>query len=570
MISRKTLAGFAIIAAVLADRGRADAQTPALVSHPATDRDWGATLRDNSSIGLSGGSVVTAGDTIRISGGSSIRIDGIIDPNGRSIIITAGEPIDVSGGSSDLGAGSIITIGGPIAASGGSIDLSRGTTSISTVPAGGLVATGQNLSLPPLAGLLLLPLGVDLVSLASGANQINLARAVTLLSAKAVSVSPDVEISIGLSPLELRTALDFVSGAGLAGAQSSAIRLGATVSSAISDQAAFWRSGETVDPTGIVSFQGVAGALDVATERRRGQIVADRAPALVRAWRAWGSFYGGAANVSPDVGRGSPAASSDYFGGILGLDYQIEPSWLVGVAVGGSSSRFAIASLRTSGDITAFHGGLYTSYRVGSSYVEMSETVSVFQNSTIRAINGFGLSYDRLTADFSAREYRTRVEVGHSFDLPRQIELGSATLTPFAAAEAAVYESDAFSEKSSVSKNSLALSLEEQTTTSLPTFLGLRFSNVLRLPNGWRVTPTGSVAWGHEFFPQRRLTGAFAAAPGASFTVFGPRDAYNFVQTKIGLQAHVDESVILFANFQGEFSGLTRSYGGKGGLRYSW
>ncbi|MBY6241020.1 autotransporter outer membrane beta-barrel domain-containing protein [Methylosinus sp. Sm6] len=438
MISRKTLAGLAIIAAVLADRGRADAQTPALVSHAATDRDRGVIVIDNGSI--------RPGATISVGG---------ID---TGPIIVAGEPISLSGL-----AGFPFTI----------------------------------------SSLRLLPEG----------------------------------------------------GAGLAGAQSSAIRLGAAVSSAISDQAAFWRSGETVDPTGIVSLQSDAGALDAASERR---------------WRAWGSFYGGAANVSPDAGRGSPAANSDYFGGLLGLDYQIEPSWLVGVAVGGSSSRFDVASLQTSGDITAFHGGLYTSYRVGRSYVELSETVSVFQNSTIRTRNRPGLTYDRFTADFSAREYRTRIEFGHGFDLPRPIELGSATLTPFAAAEAAVYESDAFSEKGLRSDVSRAFSIAEQTTTSLPTFLGLRVSNVLRLPNGWRVAPTASLAWGHEFFPQRRISGAFASEPTWTFADFGPRDAYNFVQAKIGLQAHIDDRVVLFANFQGEFSGLTRSYGGKGGLRYSW
>ncbi|WP_018266272.1 autotransporter family protein [Methylosinus sp. LW4] len=405
-------------------------------------------------------------------------------------------------------------------------------------------------------------------AVAATANQRAVANALT-----AASVGPYGATGASLfNTLYLQTAqgaqasFDALSGAGLAGAQSTAIHVGALASSAIADQAAFWRSGEMSDVTGITSRESVSGALNYAKlESRKGPIVVKSPPVFTRTWRAWGSFFGGAVDTSADAGLGAPSAKANYYGGIIGLDYQIDPNWLLGVAAGGSASSFSVGSQQTSGDVTAFHGGVYTSYLFGRSYVELSETFSVFQNSTTRTAGGFGfLPYDKLTADFSSREYRTRGEIGHGYDI------GRVKLTPFAAAEVAFYESDAFTEKGLNPASPLTLTNRGQSTTSLPTFLGLRFSDSFRLDNGWRVTPTGSVAWVHEFFPQRRLANTLVALPGASFSVFGPREAYNLAQIKAGAQLYLEDRLALFVDFQGEFSDLTRSYGGKGGLKYSW
>jgi len=405
-------------------------------------------------------------------------------------------------------------------------------------------------------------------AVAANANQRAVANALTAAS-KGNYGAPGASL---LNTLYLQTAqgaqstFDTLSGAGLAGAQSTAIHIGALASSAIADQAAFWRSGETNDVTGITSRESVSGALNYTRlESRKGPIVTKAPSVFTRSWRAWGSFFGGATDISSDAGSGSPSAKANYYGGIIGLDYQIDPDWLVGAAAGGSSSSFSVASQQTTGEITAFHGGLYTSRRFGRSYVELSETFSVFQNSTTRTAGGFGfLPYDKLTADFSSRECRTRGEIGHGYDI------GRVKLTPFAAAEVAFYESDAFTEKGLNPASPLALTNKGQSTTALPTFLGLRFSDSFRLDNGWRVMPTGSVAWVHEFFPQRRFANALVALPAANFTVFGPREAYNLAQTKVGVQVYLEDRLALFADFQGEFSDLTRSYGGKGGLKYSW
>jgi len=175
---------------------------------------------------------------------------------------------------------------------------------------------------------------------------------------------------------------------------------------------------------------------------------------------------------------------------------------LIGAALGGSTASFSAGQFSTSGKMTGFHAGLYGSYAKGASYVALSETFSAYSNQTNRRAGGYGfLAYEQLDASFSSTEFRTRVEGGHS------LSFAGVTATPFIAGEAAAYQSGAFSERSSLLYfSSLALKNNGQSILSLPAFVGLRVSNGYTLANGWRITPTGSVAYVHEFFPQRQFT----------------------------------------------------------------
>ena len=79
-----------------------------------------------------------------------------------------------------------------------------------------------------------------------------------------------------------------------------------------------------------------------------------------------------------------------------------------------------------------------------------------------------------------------------------------------------------------------------------------------------------SVAYLHEFAPQRELTSGLISLPGSTFLVQGARVARNAAQTKIGAEAALSRNLSLFANFDGEFASVQQVYGGRGGLRYTW
>ncbi len=371
--------------------------------------------------------------------------------------------------------------------------------------------------------------------------------------------------------------MDTVSGSGLAGVQSTAMQVGEMATSTISDQIAFWRSGETQDATGVTSQEGntsrgymsyapaekSVGSQSPIQLKEGGKLIAAVSP---RTFRAWGSMFGGGANYLSDIGRGSAASNLGYYGGLIGVDYQIQPNLLVGVAVGGSTANFSVGSLSTNGNLTGFHAGVYGAYNVGSSYIALNETFSTYNNQTSRKAGGYALMpYEQLNAGFGSTEFRTRLEVGHS------LLMAGLKATPFVAAEYAAYQSSAFNEWNSLtSVSTFALGNNGQAISSLPTFVGLRLSNGYMLANGWRLAPTGSVAYVHEFFPQRQFTNILLSMPGTDFNVSGPRSTYNLVQTKIGAQLNLTNQLALFTDFQGEFSSMSQSYGGKAGMRYAW
>ncbi len=415
-------------------------------------------------------------------------------------------------------------------------------------------------------------------TVAKNINQRNVGNALTLAALGSVNAlgAPILNALFLGNYQNAQAVMDTVSGSGLAGVQSTAMQVGEMASSAVSDQIAFWRSGETYDATGVTSQEGnnsrsyLAYAPVETSVKGKGPInikgLSEMAAYVTpRTYRAWGSMFGGGANYLSDAGRGSAASNLGYYGGLVGVDYQVQPNLLLGAALGGSSANFNVGSLSTNGALTGFHAGLYGSYAMGASYVALNETFSAYNNQTTRKAGGYALMpYEQLSATFGSTEFRTRLEGGHT------LLMGGLKATPFVAGEIAAYQSNFFAEKSTIVASTFALKNNGQSVNSLPTFIGLRLSNGYTLANGWRVAPIGSVAYVHEFFPQRQFTNILMSMPGTDFNVSGPRSTYNLVQTKLGAQLNLTNQLALFSDFQGEFSSMSQSYGGKAGMKYWW
>jgi outer membrane autotransporter protein len=116
----------------------------------------------------------------------------------------------------------------------------------------------------------------------------------------------------------------------------------------------------------------------------------------------------------------------------------------------------------------------------------------------------------------------------------------------------------------------VTLSTANQTVQSAPLFVGARISGFKELEGGWRVRPSASLAWVHEFSPDRSITQAFAALPGYNFSASGPRAGADAARFTVGFDLSNKQGLALFADVQGEVSKGTRSIGAKGGLRYAW
>jgi uncharacterized protein with beta-barrel porin domain len=84
------------------------------------------------------------------------------------------------------------------------------------------------------------------------------------------------------------------------------------------------------------------------------------------------------------------------------------------------------------------------------------------------------------------------------------------------------------------------------------------------------LTLRGRLAWAHDYNRDRALAATFQALPGASFVVNGAAQAADSVLTTATAEMKWANGWAVAGTFEGEFSETTRSYGGKGVVRYAW
>ncbi len=99
--------------------------------------------------------------------------------------------------------------------------------------------------------------------------------------------------------------------------------------------------------------------------------------------------------------------------------------------------------------------------------------------------------------------------------------------------------------------------------------LGIRTDKSFAMLNDV-LTLRGRFAWAHDFNPDRAVAATFQALPGASFVVNGARQAADSALTTLAMEMRWLNGWSAAASFDGEFSSVTRSYAGKGVVRYTW
>ena len=120
-----------------------------------------------------------------------------------------------------------------------------------------------------------------------------------------------------------------------------------------------------------------------------------------------------------------------------------------------------------------------------------------------------------------------------------------------------------------VGSNVFALNYAAKDVTSTRTELGLRADRSFAAAGGL-VTLRGRLAWAHDYNPDRTVGAVFQTLPGSAFVVNGAAQARNSALTSASAQMNWMNGWSASATFEGEFSNLTRSYAGKGLVRYAW
>jgi Integrase core domain/Autotransporter beta-domain len=99
--------------------------------------------------------------------------------------------------------------------------------------------------------------------------------------------------------------------------------------------------------------------------------------------------------------------------------------------------------------------------------------------------------------------------------------------------------------------------------------LGLRTDKSFALADGI-LTLRSRFAWAHDYDPARSIAATFQSLPGASFVVNGAAQAADSALTTASAEMKWLNGWSVAATFEGEFSSVTRSYAGKGVVRYAW
>jgi len=173
---------------------------------------------------------------------------------------------------------------------------------------------------------------------------------------------------------------------------------------------------------------------------------------------------------------------------------------------------------------------------------------------------------DHLRAEFNANAFSGRAEGGYRFVQPW---IGGVGITPYAAAQFVTFDLPAYAEQAVSGASTFAQAFGARDVTDTRSELGIRTDKSFAMPDGI-LTLRGRFAWAHDFNPDRNVLATFQALPGASFVVNGAAQASDSALVTASVEKKWLNGWSAAASFEGEFSNVTRSYAGKGIVRYSW
>ncbi|WP_346295186.1 autotransporter domain-containing protein [Rhodopseudomonas sp. P1] len=281
-------------------------------------------------------------------------------------------------------------------------------------------------------------------------------------------------------------------------------------------------------------------------------------------WVTWGAGFGGSQTTDGNASLGSATATSRLAGIAAGADYWLSPQTVAGFAMAGGATQFGLAGGLGSGTSDLIQVGGFVRHSFGASYITAAAAYG-WQDITTERTVAIG-SLNQLRANFNANAYSARVEAGHRWSAP---VIGGVGLSPYAAAQVTAFDLPAYAEQAAGGTGVFALGYAAKTVTATRSELGLRTDKSFAL-DGALLTLRGRAAWAHDFDVDRSIAATFQALPGASFVVNGARPARDAALTTVSAEVSWLNGFSVAASFEGEFSDVTRSYAGKGLLRYAW
>ncbi|WP_354110776.1 autotransporter outer membrane beta-barrel domain-containing protein [Bradyrhizobium sp. S3.12.5] len=458
-------------------------------------------------------------------------------------------------------------IGVPYTQSSALITLSSGSQNVlfsATSTSGTEAATIDDVSLTFLRSLFLSPL----LSSDAPTNPTNVAAAIDRFIDSGATLPAGFVNLFSLTPQQLSLALTQASGEVATGTQQTTFNAMGQFMGVMSDPFMAGRN----DMTNASGAAGYAdeNARSYAAKRGPNDALAaiytraqPRVAPFESRWSTWVAGYGGSQTTDGNTITGSSGTTSRVFGAAVGADYRFSPFTIAGFSLAGGGTNFSVNGAG-SGHSDLFQAGAFIRHSSGAAYITAALAYGWQDITTNRTVTIAGV--DRLQARFDANAYSGRVEGGYRIVSPWT---GGIGVTPYAAGQFTTFDLPAYAESALSSANTFALAYGSQSVTDTRSELGLRTDKSYALTEAI-LTLRGRAAWAHDYNPNRNLTATFQTLPGASFVVNGAAQASDSALVTASAELKRINGWSATATFEGEFSDVTRSYAGKGVVRYQW
>jgi uncharacterized protein with beta-barrel porin domain len=311
-------------------------------------------------------------------------------------------------------------------------------------------------------------------------------------------------------------------------------------------------------------FDAVKDSARSQSERDAYAAVYRNAPAMaspfIPGWNVWAAGFGGSQTTNGNFALQSNTETSRAYGTAVGADYRFAPNTVAGFALAGGGTGFNVNGFGT-GRSDLFQAGAFVRHTVGPAYITAALAYGWQELTTDRTVTIAGI--DQLRARFNANAFSGRVEDGYRFTTPWM------GVTPYAAGQFTTFILPAYTESTISGANTFALAYAAKSVTAPRSEVGIRLDNSWAMPDGI-FTLRSRFAWAHDYNTDRSVGATFQTLPGASFVVNGAAPARDSALTTASAETKWFNGLSLAATFEGEFSGVTRSYAGKGVVRYAW
>jgi uncharacterized protein with beta-barrel porin domain len=285
------------------------------------------------------------------------------------------------------------------------------------------------------------------------------------------------------------------------------------------------------------------------------------ADTFTQRWSVWAAGYGGSQTTDGNAVLGSNTATSRVYGTAVGADYRFSPNTLAGFAMAGGGTNFSLVNGLGSGRSDLFQAGAFLRHNFGPAYISAALAYGWQDITTDRTVTVAGV--DQLRAKFNANTWSGRLEGGYRF-----VTQGFG-LTPYAAGQFISVELPNYAEAVVAGANTFALAYAAKEVTASRSELGLRADKSFAMQDGV-FTLRGRAAWAHNFNTDRNIMPTLQTLPGASFIVNGATQARDAALTTASAEMKWLNGFSVAGTFEGEFSDVTKSYAGKGVVRYAW